>query len=144
MTLTCSSGANGVVGRRPSPDSTAKTFEGENRPFPLFMNLKSPLIPSVLLGTQLLQPEFFQDIDGTPATFFAFTDLAIRSSGNYILTFEFFLLPTRSLETAPARVQVSTSEFGVFSPRKFTGVGPVSELVRILKAQGMKIRLKNI
>jgi hypothetical protein len=96
----------------------------------------------ILMGTAVVQPELYNDLDGMPRIHFIFADLAIRSSGKYRLRFQLFFLPSEEQPLLSSPLQVVSNIFTVFSPKTFPGMSPSTNLSNCLAIQGAKINTR--
>jgi hypothetical protein len=96
----------------------------------------------VLLG-QLVSPgHILSDLDGQKGLFFMFSDLSIRTSGQYRL--KFVLFDVGNLKGNSASQAVAASEpFMVYSPKTFPGVTESSDLLKCFARQGLQIHIRD-
>ncbi|CAG8619601.1 12388_t:CDS:2 [Ambispora gerdemannii] len=112
-----------------------------------------------LLGNRAASPYTLNDINGIPGVYFIFSDLSVRTDGEFKLIFNLMDLgiatnyPSTSNNRrkiinvgSPASdvlASVSSNSFEVFPAKKFPGMLESTALIRCFSNQGLKIPVRN-
>ena len=98
-----------------------------------------------LMGTLVAAPYPAKDQHGIAGIFFVFPDLSCRSPGKYRLLFKLlridpmFIMPGAK---QPCVASATTEVFSVYTAKDFPGMKQSSDLLKVLRRQGLNVGVK--
>ncbi|CED82278.1 cop9 signalosome subunit 7 [Phaffia rhodozyma] len=119
---------------------TSTTSQAEQiRPTDPYPVVKTATGANATAGDWVMSTEMLCDINGGQGSFCVFSKLSIRVPGKFRLRFILYEKNGTSVHKVSSTV---TDPFEVFSPKKYPGMMPSTDLTRYFASQGMKLKLR--